>query len=214
MKRLIKKELTLNWKWYNYLLFLFPVLLLVPNYPLFNGMIYVFLFATTLFPSFAVNGDYQFLSSLPVRRKDIVASKFFDILFGQLGTLIIAIPVLAVKAFLLDGEGNTLMDPNTAFVGMILFDYAVFVLAFFPAYFTELKFPKAFLIALLLFMVSAALLELLVQFITPLRVALDSLDRKYLPYRLLVLFIGLISYIGSIILSFRLACKRFSRYTM
>lgn len=214
MKTLIKKEFLLGWKWYNYIFFLFPIMILIPNYPLFTGVMYVFFFVTTLFPSFLSNNDYKFMSGLPIRRRDIVASKFFDVLFGEFGTLLLAIPMICVKAFVIAPEGTPLMEPNFSFVGMTLIEYAVFNLIFFSVYFIELKLPKSILLSLTGFFASIALLEALVQAVPPLRAVLDSLDPSTILWRLLVLFVGILSYVIGTISAFRIACKRFLRYNM
>ena len=214
MKQLIKKEFFLGWKWYNYLFFIFPVMILIPDYPLFTGVMYVFFFVTTLFPAFLTNNDYKFMSGLPIRRKDIVFSKYFDILLGQVGTLFLAAIMLLIKVFVIKETSVPLMDPNFAFVGMTLIEYAVFNLIFMSTYFTELKLPKSILLSLLGFFVCIGILEVLVQVVPPLKTALDTLDVSYIGWRLGVLAIGVIAYVGGSILAFRLACQRFFRYNM
>lgn len=214
MKTLIKKEFSLGWKWYNYLFFIFPVMILIPNYPLFTGVMYVFFFVTTLFPSFLTNNDFKFMTGLPIRRKDIVASKHFDILFGELGTLFLAVVMLLIKAFVIRPEKTPLMDPNFAFLGMTLLEYAVFNLIFMSVYFTELKLPKSILCSLTGFFLSIALLEVLIQVVPPFRAVLDSLDTSTILWRLLVFFIGVAGFIVGNIAAFRIACKRFLRYNM
>ena len=214
MKQLIRKEFFLGWKWYNYLFFIFPVMILIPNYPLFTGMMYVFFFVTTLFPAFLSNNDYKFMSGLPIRRKDIVFSKFFDILLGQCGTLFLAAIMLLIKVFAIKETSVPLMDPNFAFVGMTLIEYAVFNLIFMPTYFTELKLPKSILLSLLGFFISIGILEVLVQVVPPLKTALDTMDVKYIGWRLAVLAVGSVAYVGGAALSFHLACERFYGYNM
>ena len=214
MKTLVKKEFLLNWKWYNYLFFIFPLMILIPNYPLFTGMMYVFFFVTTLFPTFFANNDFKFLTGLPIRRKDIVAVRFFDVLFGQIGTLLLAVPALLIKALVIAPEGTPLMEPNFAFVGMTLIEYAVFNLIFFSVFFVELKLPKSILLSLTGFFVSIALLEVLVQVIPPVRAVLDTLDTSYILYQLLVFVIGMIFYIVGNVFAFRIALKRFRCYNM
>jgi len=214
MKQLIKKEFFLGWKWYNYLFFVFPVMILIPNYPLFTGMMYVFFFVTTLFPAFLTNNDYKFMSGLPIRRKDIVFSKYFDVLLGQVGTLFLAAIMLLIKVFVIKETSVPLMDPNFAFVGMTLIEYAVFNLIFMSTYFTELKLPKSILLSLLGFFVCIGILEVLVQVVPPLKTALDTLDVAYIGWRIGVLVVGVAAYVGGSILAFRLACQRFFRYNM
>lgn len=214
MKTLVKKEFLINWKWYNYLFFIFPLMILIPNYPLFTGMMYVFFFVTTLFPTFFANNDFKFLTGLPIRRKDIVAVRFFDVLFGQIGTLLLAVPALLLKALVIAPEGTPLMEPNFAFVGMTLIEYAVFNLIFFSVFFVELKLPKSILLSLTGFFVSIALLEVLVQVIPPVRAVLDTLDTHYILYQLLVFVIGMIFYIVGNVFAFRIALKRFRCYNM
>ena len=106
------------------------------------------------------------------------------------------------------------MDPNFAFVGMTLIEYAVFNLIFMPTYFTELKLPKSILLSLLGLFVTIGLTEVLVQVVPPFKTALDTLDVSYIGWRLGVLAIGVIAYVGGSILAFRLACQRFFRYNM
>ncbi len=214
MKLLIKKEFFLGWKWYNYLFFIFPVMILIPNYPLFTGMIYVFFFVTTLFPAFLSNNDYKFMSGLPIRRKDIVFSKYFDVLLGQSGTLILSSIMILIKVFAMKETDIPLMDPNFAFVGMTLIEYAVFNLIFMPTYFSDLKLSKSILLSLSGFFISIGILELLVQVVPSLKTVLDTLDVAYIGWRIGVLVGGVVIYAGGSFLAFRLACKKFFRYNM
>ncbi len=214
MKQLIKKEFTLGWKWFNYLFFIFPLMILIPNYPAFTGVIYVFFFVTTLFPSFLTNNDYKFMTGLPIRRKEIVASKFFDVFLGQIGTLILAVPTALIKIYLIEPGGSPLLDPNAAFFGFTLIEYTVFNLIFFSVYFTELKLPKSMLLSIITFFLSVGLFELLVQIIPPFKLALDGTAFSGLIWRLIVLFVGVAAYVFGSFGVLRIATKRFNRYNM
>ena len=214
MKQLIKKEFILGWKWYNYLFFVFPLMVFIPEYPLFTSVLYMFFFVTTLFPSLIANNDFKFMSGLPIRRKDIVASKFFNILFGQTGTLFLTVVCLLIKVFVIKETALPLIDPNFAFIGMTLIEYSVFNMIFMTQYFKDLKFPKSVLLSILGFFAITGLLEVLAQVVPPFKTALDTMDVKYIGWRLAVLAVGSVAYVGGAALSFRLACERFYGYNM
>ncbi len=214
MKALIKRELTLNWKWYNYAFFAMPLLLLIPNYPLCVGMLYFLFFVTTLFPSFGANREYEFLMTLPVSRKQIVAVRFFDVVFGQTGTILVAIPLLILDALFVKPNGNTLCDPNLTFVGITCIEYGVFLLIFFPLYFKNLKMTNPLLLALLGYTMTTALFETLIQVIQPVRAVLDSLDPACLLLQIPVLVFGVLFYIFSMVTAYKKSVKVFDSYNL
>ena len=104
MKALIKKELKLGISPACYISLLFALFFFIPAYPL----IVVFFFPSTMITniyisSIGYNNDLEFSLMLPIRKKDYVLSKIFSMLFLQFIFLLLSIPFMCLRMFLLNG---------------------------------------------------------------------------------------------------------------
>ena len=212
IRKLVKSEFALNWRWFNYIFYIMPLVLLAPEYPAFVGMIYFVFIITSLFPSFAANKDFSFSAMLPVTRRQIVAVKLIDVLVAQGGMLLVAAPILAIR-YILYPQGDILMDGNMTFVGMTLIGYGVFVLAFLPTYFRGLSAPKAQIFAILIYFVAIGVLEGIMSI-----PVLNGIFDGYAPanqlWQGLFMAFGAVLYALSIFAAYRLAVRNFMRYNL
>lgn len=210
--KLVKSEFTLNWRWFNYIFFVMPLVLLAPQYPTFVGMLYFFFIITSLFPSFAANKDFAFWAMLPVSRRQIVAVKLIDVLVAQWGTLLLAAPLLAIR-YILYPQGDVLMDGNMTFVGMTLIVYGVFLLAFLPTYFRKLSAPKAQILSIFVYLATVGLLEGIMS-IPVLNGIFDGFAPANRLWQGLFMAFGAVLYALSVWGAYRLAVRNFSRYNL
>ncbi len=209
---LLKSEFTLNWKWFNYIFYIMPLVLLAPTYPAFVGMIYFVFIITSLFPSFTANKDFDFSAMLPVSRRQIVAVKLLDVLIAQGGTLLVSAPLLAIR-YMLYPQGDVLMDGNMTLVGMTLIGYGVFALTFLPTYFRSLSAPKAQILAILIYFVTMGALEGVMS-IPVLNGIFDGFAPHNQLWQGLFMAAGAVIYALSVTAAYRLAVRNFSRYNL
>lgn len=141
MKNLIYKELKLS---INKFFFLLPVilggLLFIPNW-IFLLVFYYFFWISIpqIYGAYIQHGDYNFLSVLPIKRKDIVSSKVYTLFILELTHIVFAI-IFGLIHNELYGSWNFFFDINLAFYGVSILLFGVFNITFLPAYFKTAHF--------------------------------------------------------------------------
>lgn len=143
MKALIKKELKLGISPACYISLLFALFFFIPAYPL----IVVFFFPSTMITniyisSIGYNNDLEFSLMLPIRKKDYVLSKIFSMLFLQFIFLLLSIPFMCLRTFLLNGVYPSTPGFTSPFIiyGTYLVGCAVYSFTLFGTYFKT--YPK------------------------------------------------------------------------
>ena len=141
MKNLIYKELNLS---INKFFFLLPVilggLLFIPNW-IFLLVFYYFFWISIpqIYGAYIQHGDYNFLSVLPIKRKDIVSSKVYALFILELTHIVFAV-IFGLIHNELYGSWNFFFDINLAFYGVSILLFGVFNITFLPAYFKTAHF--------------------------------------------------------------------------
>jgi len=141
MKNLIYKELNLS---INKFFFLLPVilggLLFIPNW-IFLLVFYYFFWISVpqIYGAYIQHGDYNFLSVLPIKRKDIVSSKVYALFILELTHIVFAV-IFGLIHNQLYGSWNFFFDINLAFYGVSILLFGVFNITFLPAYFKTAHF--------------------------------------------------------------------------
>ena len=159
MKALLYKEFKLSMHYMCYLFIaLFPLMILIPSYPVAIGFIYILSCYPVLFLGAnkgQQSNDLLFSTLLPVRKKDIVLARIFTVLFMQLAFIALMTALLPLAIYL----QNTMVaaaiaeDPNAtgpvtpglplqafgSVVGIAIVGYALADLIFFPIYYKHGK---------------------------------------------------------------------------
>ena len=141
MRNLIYKELGLSINKFFYLL---PVilggLLFIPGW-IFLLVFFYFFWITVpqVYGSYLAQGDYNFLSVLPIKRKDIATSKIYAIFILEGLHLVFAV-VFGLIHNAIYGSWNFFFDINLAFFGVGILLFGVFNISFLPAYFKTAHF--------------------------------------------------------------------------
>ena len=164
---------------------------------------------SNIFVSSKAHNDFGFTFMLPVRKRDIVKARFFTVIWLELLQILSAI-VFAIINQKLYTNGNFFLEPNVAFFGLALVMYSVFNLVFLPMFYkTGYKVGLPVTIATFSALIFAAIAETSIMLIPALNIALDSDNPKMLIYKLLTLGIGIIIYVVSTMLAFKVSAKRF-----
>lgn len=141
MKNLVYKEFKLS---INKFFLLLPVLLgglmFIPNW-IFLLVFYYFFWISVpqIFGGYLQQGDYNFLSVLPIKRKDIASSKITSLYLLEGLHLVIAL-LFGLIHILIYGTWNFFFDINLAFFGVAILLFGVFNISFLPAYFKTAHF--------------------------------------------------------------------------
>lgn len=210
MKHLFKKELTLTASPLSYIFIAFSLMVFIPNYPV---LVCAFFICFGIFHSFQAGreaNDTLYSTMLPVKKTDIVKSKFLFAVFIQLLALIAIGALSAVRVCILNSvEGylaGALMNTNLAFIGYLLIVFAFFNILFIGGHFkTAYKIGIPFLLFAVAAFVTVIVGETL-HFIPHLEVLND--DYHY--SQLIVLGVGIIVYTVGTLLSERISEKRFN----
>lgn len=157
MKALLYKEFKLSMHYMCYLFIaLFPLMILIPSYPVAIGFIYILSCYPVLFLGAnkgQQSNDLLFSTLLPVRKKDIVLARIFTVLFMQLAFIALMSALLPLAIYLQKGmidsavangkEGPVTPGlPLQAFgsvVGIAIVGFALADLIFFPIYYKHGK---------------------------------------------------------------------------
>ena len=158
MKALLYKEFKLAMHPICYVFIAsFPLMILIPSYPVAIGFIYVLTCYPVLFLGAnkgQQSNDLLFSTLLPVRKKDIVLARIFTVIIMQIAFILITSALLPVALFIQNAikEGasaNATNDKMTipgmplesfaAMLGFVIIGYAVADLIFFPIYYKHGK---------------------------------------------------------------------------
>ena len=149
MKNLIFKELGLSINKFFYILpIILGGLMFIPGW-IFLLVFYYFFWITVpqVYWGYLAQGDYNLLSVLPIKRKDIATSKVYSIFILEGLHLVFAI-VFGLIHNAIYGSWNFFFDINLAFFGVGILLFGVFNISFLPLYFkTAHFFGKPLIIA-------------------------------------------------------------------
>lgn len=191
-----------------FMFMLIGALLLVPAYP--YGMIFFFgclgLYFTSQFAR--ENSDAFYTATLPIKKRHVVKSKCLLFVSIELGQLIISIPFSIIRLWTLPDGNPVGIEANIAFFGFGLIVYAVYNFLYLTVLFqTAYHIGKSFVIAIIPTAAVIAIMEYAVHL--PSFEWLDSLQKADLIKQLPILAVGIVIYIIGIIMTYRVASKRF-----
>ncbi len=209
MRHLLYKEFHLAIHPLFYLVVLFSLLLLIPQWPYFIALMYFFFIAVpNIFTYTKSQGDIAFSLSLPVRRSDIVKSRMMSVALLELLQIVTA-AIFAVVNKLLYPAGNFLLDANIAFIGFVFMMYGLFNIIMFPMFYkTAYKIAWPSIAAISATVLFAGVVEATVLSF-PFAKTLDGLDN--IRAQIIVLILGIVIYFLLSLLSSRISVKRFER---
>ncbi len=153
MKPLIYKELKLAMHPICYLfIFLFPLMILIPSYPLGVGFIYVLTCYPILFLGAnkgQQSNDLLYSTLLPVRKKDIVMARIITVILMQVAFMLVMSALYPVARIINEAILSTAKKPQeyripglglnsyVLVLAIALIGYAIADLIFFPIYYKK-----------------------------------------------------------------------------
>lgn len=212
MKNLLYKELKLAINPVAFIMPLLCALLLIRDYLYLIAFMYTFITIPIIFTVCKEQKDIYFTALLPVRKKDAVKARFISVIAIELLQIIVAVPFAIINNKLYP-EGNMfLMDANTALFGLVFIMYAIFNTIFLTGFYKtayKIAFPLTLSIAVTL--VYSVIIEFLIQSLPSLKSSLDTLDKGMFLRQTSVLFVGIIIYILSAIISYKKSADNFEK---
>lgn len=210
MKNMLYKEIKLALHPTSIIFISLSAMVLIPNYPY-----YMIFFYTTLAIFFTClsgreNHDIFYTMTLPIRKKDIVKSRFFLVITLQLAQLIATIPFAMIRNTF-SMPGNLVgMDANITFFGLSFLLLGLFNLVFFTKYYENPdKVGKSFLLGSLVVTIFIIIAEASVHVVPFMKNYLDTKDPEFIAYKVVVLVGGIIAYVLLTLLAYQKAVKTF-----
>ena len=210
MFNLLYKELRLATHPNLYIFTLLGALVIIPAYP--YGMVFIFgcLGPYISFMYGRETNDIYYTSLLPVKKKDTVKAKVLLIVLAQMTQLLISLPFAVLRLYVLPDGNPAGIEANLAYYGFGFIIYAIFDLIFLTQFFkTAYKVGKAFILAIIPATLGVIIMEVLVHI--PKFKWLDSVEPNIILQQIPILILGIIFYIFSILLAFRISAKRFQQ---
>lgn len=210
MKNLLYKEFKLAINPMFYLLALLGALLLIPSWPYFISLMYVFFITiSNIFITAKAHNDVTFSLMLPVRRNDIVKARFLSIIAIEMLHIVVAV-IFAIIHNKIYSHENFLLEPNVAFFGFALIMYAIFNFIFFTMFYkTGYKVGIPAILANFAAVIFATSVETIIVLSPTLNMALDGTNETMLIWKLLTLALGIVIFIVSSIQAYKISAKRF-----
>ena len=212
MKNLLYKEFRLVISPLFFLTVLFGALLLVPHWPYFVAMLYLYFFIVpNVFTNAKAINDTGFTMMLPIRKRDVVKARVISIATLELAQVVSAVP-FAFLSMSFYPYGNILIDPNLAYLGCVFIMYGIFNAIFFPMFYKtayKIGWPAAFAITASVIFASAV--EVLVATVPTVNHALDGVSGDALIRQLPVLGVGILFFALLTALAYRRAATNFEK---
>ena len=214
MLNLLKKEMKLSASILSYLFIGFGLLTVCPGYPIHVGGFFVCLGIFQSFQNARLANDILYSALLPVRKADVVRSKYIFCVFIELCAFVLcaAITLLRMTVFV-DApiyRTNALMTANLVYLGFLLLIFGCFNAIFVRGYFkTAYKVTKPFVFYLVVTFVIVGIAETL-HFIPALS-AVNSFGFEHMGLQLGALIIGAVMFILLTLASQNSAIKLFEK---
>lgn len=210
MTKLLFKDLTLAAHPTMYIFTLLGCLVIVPSYP----MTVVFMFSCIAqyitFTYSRETNDNFFTAVLPVRKAEIVKSRYLLAVLSQTAQMVIALPFALLRGTVEIGNNPVGIDPNIAWYGAGFIIFAAFNLIFFPVYYkTGYKSGRAFITAMIPVLLLMTLTEATAHI--PALNFLDGAAPENLIRQIPVLAAGIGLYVAATLVSLRISVKRFEK---
>ena len=151
MKKLFYKEMKLSANPLTYLFIAFSAMTMIPSYPILVGSFFICLGIFHTYQQIREYDDVTYTVMLPVKKRDIVTTKYLFVLFIELTAFILCTLLTIIRMKILGTAvpyaTNQLMNANMAYLGYTMIVFAVFNSIFLAGFFkTTYKIGKPFFI--------------------------------------------------------------------
>ena len=210
MKNMLYKEFKLAMHPTSIIFLSLSAMMLIPNYPYYMTFFYTTLAIYFTCLSGRENHDIFYTMTLPIRKRDIVKSRFFLVIILQLAQIITAIPFAMIRRTY-SLPGNLVgMDANVAFFGLSFLMLGLFNLVFFTKYYKDTdKVGTSFLLGTIVITIFMIIAEASVHVVPFIKNYLDTKDPEFLAYKVVVLAAGIVLYIVLTLFSYQRSVRSF-----
>lgn len=198
----------------SYLFILFGLMFFLPGYPVLCGVFFVTLGIFQSFQNARETNDILFSALLPIAKHDVVKGKYIFVCLIELcGLIVMAIAVALRMTAFADSSvyrSNALMNANFFALGLAFFIFGLFNAVFVGGFFkTAYKFGPPFVTYIVLSFICIGIGEALHHF--PGLEWLNAFGTEHLTAQLLLLLIGIVSFLILSFASYRKSCRNFEK---
>ncbi len=210
MKNMLYKEFRLAMHPTSIIFLSLSAMVLIPNFPY-----YVLFFYTCLAVFFTClggreNHDIFYSMTLPIRKRDIIKSRFLHVVILQLTQILFTIPFALIKNTYNSSENLVGMDVNMAFFGFSFVMLGLFNLVFFTKYYRNTdKVGVSFILGSIVIFIYIIIVEVGAHTIPFFKNFLDTKDPNFLGYKVAVLVAGIAIYTLLTLVSYRKSARSF-----
>ncbi len=199
---------------------LFPLMILIPSYPLGIGFIYVLTCYPILFLGAnkgQQSNDLLYSTLLPVRKKDIVMARILTVIFMQIAFILVMTALYPVARIINNAIAQSAENPNeymipglgldsyVLLVAIALIGYAIADIIFFPIYYKHGKsIVMSTLFTILGFVVYIGVFTIGLPFIP----GLDILNNLHLGIQFAILGAAILISFGLHVVVYKVSSKR------
>lgn len=212
MKSLLYKDLRLAIHPFYYILpVLTGALMLIPGWLYFIVLMYFgFISLPNMFASFKTQNDLTFSMMMPVRKKDIVKSRFISVLTLELLHIVIAIVYAVINKQIYNNFRYFFLEPNVAFFGLVFIMFGLLNIVFFPMFYkTSYNYGVPVIVANAVIIVFATAVELIALFNTGIKGYLRSAEHITVQFG--ILGGGIVFFVLFTIIAYRISIIRFEK---
>lgn len=214
MKALLKKEMTLTASPLTYFFIAFSVMTMIPGYPILVGAFFVCLGIFYTFQFAREYNDVLYTALLPVKKIDVVKTKYIFTVGVQMISFTINIILTILRMTVLRDAGvyatNPLMNANLAYLGYTLMVFALYNLVFLAGFFkTAYYYGKPFIAFCIVSFVFIVIGEALHHF--PGLGGLNEQGGSGLGLQGVVFAVSVVIYIVGTVISLKKSEKRFDK---
>lgn len=156
--------------------------------------------------------DIYFSVLLPVKKRDVVKSRYITVIIIEIVQILIAIPVGILRYAIIPENNQAGIEANVAFYGLVLIMYALFNIIFLNRFYKAPdKIGGPFLLASVVQFLYIGVAEALVLALTPLKEYLDTIDSNMMIKQLPILLGGIAIYVLITFISYRSSKKSFEK---
>ena len=221
MKALLYKEFKLAMHPICYLfIFMFPLMILIPSYPVAVGFIYILSCYPILFLGAnkgQQSNDLLFSTLLPVRKKDIVLARIFTVSIMQFTFILMLSALFPISYSIMKSIPDSptpglSLNGFVSILGIALIGYSIADLIFFPIYYKHGKsIVMSTLFTILGFVVYLGIFTIALPYIPGCEWYADILCNRGLGIQFGVLGGALLIYVAIHILVYRISAKRLEK---
>ena len=203
MKNLLLKELKLANLVLPVVMGSLCLLMLIPTYPLYVGLMYMCLAVFFTIMHFREANDVYFSMLLPIRKRDTVRARVLLCCLFEIAQLVVAIPVAVLRNVFYESNPAGI-EANPALFGSALIMFTIFnFLLLTMHYKTAHNIGAPFIVA-------GVVAEVLIHTVPFLRTHLDVVG-EHIGMHLIVLALGVVIFVAGNILTYRIAAARFEK---